>query len=280
VSIKMLELAFKTRIGQPEKGVLIALADRADDGGRCWPSVADLVARSGWAERTVQAALTRLDASGLVRIERATGKNSTYHLFLAEPSTPAPHAGVASDEPPQDVHPTPAGAAPPPPQDVRGTPAGAAPEPSITVSTTVREPSCGARATNGSAGLFAEEAAEGTTSRRARGKARTSVPPDWFPDEAGVAFARSRGIMDIADQVQAMKDWHASSGKLTADVGASWRTWCTKAQQFALRDQQRQHQAPPGARPGRRAWIAAELGLTANNPPDDFSGHTIDGEIA
>lgn len=51
--------------------VAIALADRVneDDGGRCWPSIADISRRTGLDPRSVQRHIRYLEAEGVLRRE-------------------------------------------------------------------------------------------------------------------------------------------------------------------------------------------------------------------
>lgn len=110
-----------------DKIVLLCLADRANDGGFCWPSVATIARETGVSPRGVQAALRRLRQLGLIDVRQSAGgrMSNVYRLHLAaistperhtkaapaEPETPAPGAGVSYTE------------AEAPPHTVRGTPA-------------------------------------------------------------------------------------------------------------------------------------------------------------
>ncbi len=114
-----------------EKFILISLADHADDQGYCYPSVARLVKRTGFSERTVQTAVKRLCEVGKLRIDQNAGPKGC-NLFTVYP---ARVTQTAAARPPQELHP--ADSAPQqemraPPQQMRPTPAGAAPEPSGT----------------------------------------------------------------------------------------------------------------------------------------------------
>lgn len=68
--------------------VLLALADRADDSGRCWPSVGDTARRAGLSERRVRACLRRLRRSGELKDltpgggvrSDGTGRSTVYQL--------------------------------------------------------------------------------------------------------------------------------------------------------------------------------------------------------
>lgn len=47
--------------------VAIAIADRVNGDGQCWPSIADLSRRTGLGERAVQRALRILEDEGVIR---------------------------------------------------------------------------------------------------------------------------------------------------------------------------------------------------------------------
>lgn len=64
------------------KGVLNALADHADESGRCWPSVARLALCTGCDEKTARRALSRLVQLGIVEREARAGKSDVYVLNM------------------------------------------------------------------------------------------------------------------------------------------------------------------------------------------------------
>lgn len=92
----------------PEKIVLLALADCANDQGGCWPSISTLKAKTNLSERKVQMAIKWLKENGHLTREEKPGKGVFYTVHPRTACTPAPHA------PPHDVHPTPAQDAPHP----------------------------------------------------------------------------------------------------------------------------------------------------------------------
>jgi hypothetical protein len=68
--------------------VLVVLADRADENGRCWPGLADIARRSGLeTERAVRRALAKLVRLGEVTIDPGGGRGRTnvYTLRLPAP---------------------------------------------------------------------------------------------------------------------------------------------------------------------------------------------------
>lgn len=121
-----------------EKFILLSLADHADDDGYCYPSVARLVKRTGYSERTVQTAVKRLREVGKLRIDQNAGPKGC-NLFVIYPThvtntaaaAPPHQKHLAADAPPQEMR--------DPPQQMRATPAGSAPEPSGTVKNRQKE---------------------------------------------------------------------------------------------------------------------------------------------
>lgn len=86
MSNKFLRLTWGLKpLGNPSQRLLLAaLADHADDEGRCWPSSELLQAETGLSERTITRNLDGLAACGLIEIQRkAVGtlhRNSLYIL--------------------------------------------------------------------------------------------------------------------------------------------------------------------------------------------------------
>jgi hypothetical protein len=63
--------------------VLLALADRANDTGRCWPSLADLAFKARCSERWAREAVSDLEAEGWLTREMRPGRSTVY--LLREP---------------------------------------------------------------------------------------------------------------------------------------------------------------------------------------------------
>ncbi|MDK3016531.1 helix-turn-helix domain-containing protein [Pseudodonghicola flavimaris] len=127
-------------LGPTERLIMLALADHADDEGRCYPSIARLRQRTGLSERAVQTNLRKLVEQGYVRIVPGGGKgNSNLYFVSANPAVGAPFDGgnPAANAPRRKC--TPAAGAPQTPQEMRANPAADAPEPSGTIKGTVTE---------------------------------------------------------------------------------------------------------------------------------------------
>jgi len=112
MSIRLMSRAWDSNLPTTDKFVLLALADWSNDAGHCWPSVAQLQAKCSLSERTVQAALKRLDEAGLISRDMRAGKGTLYRVMI--PETPA------ADAPPQEM--PPAADAPTPAADAPNTP--------------------------------------------------------------------------------------------------------------------------------------------------------------
>jgi hypothetical protein len=63
-----------------DKLVLLALADIADDEGRCFPSLHRLTEKCGMSESTVRRSLSHLSSLGHVVREQRNGRSTLYHV--------------------------------------------------------------------------------------------------------------------------------------------------------------------------------------------------------
>lgn len=98
-----------------QKIVLLALADCANDEGKCWPGMASLSAKCSKSERTIQTMLGELERAGHIERQQVAGKGCFYTVHPRKICTPAKSAPPQNlREPPQNLHPTPAKSAPKP----------------------------------------------------------------------------------------------------------------------------------------------------------------------
>jgi hypothetical protein len=63
--------------------ILLALADRANDDGLCWPGIADLMHRGRIARRQITNILNTLQASGELVLIRRSGKPNLYVILTS-----------------------------------------------------------------------------------------------------------------------------------------------------------------------------------------------------
>lgn len=66
MSVEAMTWAFTVDLPPCPKSVLVALANRADEDGYCWPGIGDLERRTGWNARSIQRALRLLEEEKLI----------------------------------------------------------------------------------------------------------------------------------------------------------------------------------------------------------------------
>jgi DNA-binding transcriptional regulator YhcF (GntR family) len=82
MSFQAIKWAFAQDIPGSEKLILLALANRVDGDGDCWPSMSTIAKDAGVSRATVMRVVTKLEDQGLVSLERRTsshGKSS--HVY-------------------------------------------------------------------------------------------------------------------------------------------------------------------------------------------------------
>ena len=90
--------AWALQVAPPQKLVILALAERADDGGTCWPSLTHLTEMTGLVRSTVALALIGLeDAHRIVRDRGGSGKSTRYRLLIEGPGVALGGPRVAPD---------------------------------------------------------------------------------------------------------------------------------------------------------------------------------------
>ena len=86
MSIRLMSRAWDMNMPTSQKMVLLALADRANDDGECWPGQAELATKCSMSPRNVIRMIEWLEARGALRYERRqTGnarKSNRYVLTL------------------------------------------------------------------------------------------------------------------------------------------------------------------------------------------------------
>lgn len=113
------------------KGVLNALADHADEEGRCWPSIGRLALCTGCDEKTARRALGRLVELGLVERVPRPGKSDVFVLRMDVDHSPK--APLPKSTPPETTTPNEAQT----PPNVTGHPSQSDPDPSHGGSRTI-----------------------------------------------------------------------------------------------------------------------------------------------
>lgn len=227
--------------------VLLAIADCASgDGGNAWPSNAELQRKSGLGERAVQSAIAELGKLGEleVRYNEGPGGCNHYRVIMGDPRNICTPADIA---PPQKMRGSrkrtaksaqaspdiPAESAPPqisqePPQNLHPTPAESAP-------VTVLEPKANQHQKTSSSG----------------GRA-TRIPDDFevTPDMADWARREVPALIDAGrgkGETDRFRDYWASEGGQRArkvDWIKTWHNWMRRADDNLAGRPQRQGAAP------------------------------------
>lgn len=78
MSVKAISWAFDQPLDPSRKIVLLALADFADDGGRCWPSLDRIAVKCTMSRSTVQRAIADLERFKLLSHEQARDTSSNH----------------------------------------------------------------------------------------------------------------------------------------------------------------------------------------------------------
>jgi len=84
VSIEAINWALNvvTEITSTQKAILVALADRADERGFCYPSYEDICRRSCASRKTLVMALKALEEKGLITRNRRYSKSTVYRCNI------------------------------------------------------------------------------------------------------------------------------------------------------------------------------------------------------
>ena len=101
MSVQLMAQAWAMDIPQGQKMVLLALADRANDDGECWPGQANLMQKCSMSERAIRDNLQRLEQAGLIEIEHRfdtdthARKTNVYRLNFERKDAAKPPADSA-----------------------------------------------------------------------------------------------------------------------------------------------------------------------------------------
>ena len=124
MSVKIMAAVFEsTTLGPTERLVMLALADHADDAGRCYPAMGRLCQRTGLSDRAIQKNVKALVEAGYLTVAQNAGQGGA-NVYIVHP-TPEPRS------PRNDVHPRTTFTTPP--NVVRQTPERRSDKPSGTI---------------------------------------------------------------------------------------------------------------------------------------------------
>ena len=111
-------------LGPTERIIMLALADHADDSGRCFPSMSRLAQRTGLSERAVRTNVRKLEIEGYLSVIIGAGMSGANVYFVK----PTPAADAPRQEMPPGISCPEGGHM----TTVRG--AAGAPKPSLTIN--------------------------------------------------------------------------------------------------------------------------------------------------
>jgi hypothetical protein len=201
VSYKATNWAYELPLVGPQKFVLVALADMADEANSCYPGQKRLVAMTGFAEKTVRRALASLEDSGLLRREQRHGAfgyrtSDRYTLNVGvqmletlpvtEPSGLSAHRSESPFLPVSQSQPT-------------------------GQSDQAVEPS-------------EEPLVEPSGRKPEKKKPSLPLPDVWSPSKANIAYAVENNL-DVDHEVEQFRAHAAANDRRQADWSAAFRMW-------------------------------------------------------
>jgi hypothetical protein len=236
MSVEAMAWAYTVTLPPCPKSVLVALANRADEDGHCWPGIEDLEQRTGWGRRAIQTAIKDLRARQLLsvspRFSGATGQQQTnlYRLALSTADTPSRCGGGASPAP-RGVHQVRGGGASPAPPGVHqlhGEGAPGAPESSSEQS---EEQSLGIGHAAPAPPTTPPVVGETKRSGKPRGHRASVFPDDWDVEPWMTTLCQGFGLNPHAEFAE-FKNNHKAKGSLFASWPHAFRTWVSRSVKF------------------------------------------------
>lgn len=100
MSIKLMAAVWDLALPLPRKMVLLSLADQANDGGECFPSIATIERRTGAGRRTVFEQLQQLEQMGVLTRVQISKQRLLFKLNYARMRDLAIEAAGAAGAPP------------------------------------------------------------------------------------------------------------------------------------------------------------------------------------
>lgn len=223
MSIQAVAWAMKQETGSPTlKLVLIAVANYADEKGRCWPSQERLAADTEITDRSIREALKKLEAAGfLTRTHRQVNGNKRQTdiiqlVYSHRKFTTQPPEDI-SGGPPEDDDTATGSSRQNPPEAGSGKPS---------IEPSLEEPSArGADAPAGQIIPFPPVAIPEKQKRLSR------LPTDFTLTPERIAFARKEGMADETARREFDKftGHHGAKGSKFLDWNLAWQNWVRKA---------------------------------------------------
>lgn len=245
MSVEAMTWAFAQPLPPCQKSVLVALANRADEDGYCWPGLDDLEGRTGWGRRSIQRAIQDLQTRQLLTVSaqfsERTGvqKSNLYRLALSVTSaTPRSGEGVtqtpyrAGQTPSQGVTQTPLRVSNRQGEGVTQTPESSSEqsvEQSIVRSassnpTPPSPPACGVTATDSGA----------KTTGKPRGHRASIFPDGWDVEPWMLELCKGFGL-NAHQEFAKFRNLHKAKGSLFVSWPHAFKTWVSRSVEFKQR---------------------------------------------
>ena len=235
-------LVWDSTVPAPERFTLLALADRADEDGQCWPSIPTLAKKCRTGESTIRRHLKALKKLGVITIDQRWNASSVYTISLPKLRE------LVDEDPSQDDTPcqidTPSQSGTPSQIDTPSVPAGQIARPiNLTPPARLTPPPKVSGPPSQSERLSIIDPSVSTSS----GAHKASVPrkrgtriPENFPvTPEMVAWARAQcpNVDGRHETAKFVDYWTAASGRnaVKLDWVATWRNWMRKAEEDAGR---------------------------------------------
>ena len=238
MSIALMTAAFKTDLPSTPRLVFLALCDCANDQGECYPSIQNLVGKTGLSDRAIQKNLSELERLGYVRRDTRTGRSTVYWLTPSPRTTFTPEP----DSPPNHVHPTPERRSPPPPNHVHPTPERRSPR-------TINEPSI-----------------ESSMKQKKAQKRPVPDRPDEVDEQIWQDFLATRGAKRAALTDTALDGIRSESRKAGIPLGEALRICCVKGWTSFNAGWNWKSESQLSASPGQKTKYAAAAVSIFGNP--------------
>ena len=209
-----MSLVWDSTVPAPERFTLLALADRADEEGVCWPSVPTLARKCATGERTIQRHLATLQSLGVIEVERRLGHRSLYRIDLDALRAAAQECSTTPPHPRQSDTP------------VNLTPRQIDTRTPVNLSKNPRQ---------SDTQYISDAPVDPSGGPRKRG---TRIPDDFTATDEMITWAREHTPLVGRDETEQFKDyWQAASGPNATkrDWRKAWQVWMRRAQRDAER---------------------------------------------
>ncbi len=251
MSLDATRWAWQQAVRPTQKLVLLALADRADEEHKCYPSEARMRADTGLDKKTIMRSISALEEAGKLSVERRTGAVNIYRLIgVSDRQKPIPKKA-------------------PVPKTGLVPKTGPGPLPKTGVGTPKN--GTGTTPKNGTLNLPVEPInnlpkesmahAKGTaTSKKPSGRKPKTTPPENFQitDTLREWIREEMLVVDIDQETEKFLDYHRAKDSRFASWEAAWRNWMRNADKYAKEDHRRKTKKAP-----RQTWQLSDGELIA-----------------